>query len=107
MKEKNFTYTTALEKKAEDLLSAAKDERYTNDLQNQMTKLQSSIKQNRSTDLHRFKTDISELLTAEIAFHYKLTSGQIELSMDQDEEILEAKKILENTSQYKKILSPL
>lgn len=107
MKEKNFTYTTALERRTDDLLSAAKEERYANDLQNQMSKLQASIQQNRLTDLHRFKADISELLNAEIAFHYKLISGQIEFAMDQDEEIVEAKKILENTSAYKKILSPL
>ena len=106
MKEKNFTYTTALEKRAEDLLHAAKNERAGADVQSQVNKLQSTIQQNRLTDLQRFKTDISELLNSEIAFHYKLTAGQIEFAMDQDDEILEAKKILENNASYKKILAP-
>jgi hypothetical protein len=57
--------------------------------------------------LTRFKTEITEYLEEQIAFHYGLAHGQAQISLNRDEEIVEAKKVLGDTSNYKKILLPL
>ena len=46
-----------------------------------------------------------KILEQEIAFHYQLAKGQIEISIGEDKEIIEAKKVLANPDAYKKLLS--
>ena len=62
--------------------------------------------QNKSAAFLKFKPELSLTLEEEIAFHYRLAKGQAEVSIDRDIEILEAKKILSNASEVKKLLSP-
>ena len=64
------------------------------------------MEQNKSAAFLKFKPEVSKILEEEIAFHYKLAKGQIEVSLNRDPEILEAKRILSNPAEYKKLLSP-
>jgi carboxyl-terminal processing protease len=106
LKQQPFTYTTDLEKQAENLIAAAKNERYYADLQGNLTTLQAKIAQNHSTFLTRFRAEIQQFLEEEIAFHYELNKGKTEISLARDKEIVEARRILGDSEAYKKLLMP-
>lgn len=106
VKQHSFKYTTDLEKQAENLVAAAKNERYYAELQNNLISLQAKIAQNHSTFLTRFRTEIQQILEEEIAFHFGLNQGKSEISLMRDKEIAEAKKILSDSEAYKKLLMP-
>ena len=105
IKEQKFSFGSETDKKADDLIASAKKERYYDDLQTPLKELKSKMDQNKSSIFLKFKPEVSKFLEQEIAFHYLLTKGQIEAGMDRDAEILEAKKILSNPTEYKKLLS--
>jgi len=105
MKEQKFTYSSALEKDANQLIKSAKQEKYYPELENQLTQLKNKIEANKATDLTRFKTEISEVLEQQIAFHYALAEGQALVSLGKDKAVLEASRLLNNEEEYKKILS--
>ncbi len=106
MKAQKFSYTTELEKKANELVASAKAERYYEDLKPSLAELQSKIDDYHTADLTRLRVEISSLLEEEIGFHYQLGIGQVEVSLSRDNEIQEAKKILGDIAEYKRILSP-
>ena len=106
LKEKNFAYSTDLEKQTDKLITAAKNERIYNDLQSQLTSIKMKIEQNHTTDLVRFKNEVKHILEEQIGFHYRLAAGQAEVSTDHDNEIREAQKALADIGAYKKLLSP-
>jgi carboxyl-terminal processing protease len=106
IKGQQFSYSTELEKKTNELIASAKTERYYDDLKVSLTELQNKIGQYRTTDLARLRPEISSILEEEIGFHYQLIAGQVEVSLARDPEILEAKKLLGDLSAYKKLLAP-
>lgn len=106
IKEQKFSYHSETEKKTDDLIASAKNERYYDDLQLSLKELKTRMEQNKSAAFLKFKPEVSKILEEEIAFHYKLAKGQIEVSLNRDPEILEAKRILSNPVEYKKLLSP-
>lgn len=106
VKEQKFVYTTELDQKADELIATAKKEKYFDELQSPLKDLKTKIEQNNNSALIRFKPELSKILAQEIAFHYRLAQGQIEISMESDPEIQEAKKVLSDPGTYKKLLSP-
>lgn len=106
IKEQKFEYTTALEKNTIELIEAARKERFYPELENELNTLKNKVAANKANDFFRFKDEISRLLEDQIAFHYELAMGLAEISMARDTEIQEAKKVLNDSGRYKKILSP-
>jgi carboxyl-terminal processing protease len=106
VKAQNFEYTDQLEKRADELIAAAKNEKYYSDLSASLNDLKTRIAANRENDFTRFRKEISSLLEMEIAFHYGLNAGQAEASIDRDPDILEAIKVLANEPGYKRMLIP-
>ena len=106
LKTKQFMYSTDLEKQAESLVAAAKNERYYDELQPNLTTLQNKIEQNHLSYLTRFRKEIQEILEDEIAFHYQLNKGKSEVSLARDKEIAQAKRILNDAASYQKLLMP-
>ena len=106
IKEQRFSFESETDKRADDLIASAKKERYYDDLQSPLKELKTKMDQNKSAIFLKFKPELSKFLEQEIAFHYRLTKGQIEIGLDRDPEILEAKKILSNPVEYKKLLLP-
>jgi carboxyl-terminal processing protease len=106
LQERKFSYSTALDRNAKQLIEAAKQERYYTELESQLMSLKSKIEASKSTDLIRFKSEIKHALESEIAFHYELNEGQAEISLREDEAVLQAKKILSDSITYHKILLP-
>jgi carboxyl-terminal processing protease len=106
LKEQKFQYTTALERNTKELIEAARKERFYPELETELSNLKSKVEANKANDLFRFKDEITELLEEQIAFHYELGKGLAEVSLAQDKEIQQAKKVLNDPAAYKKILSP-
>ncbi len=106
LKTKQFRYSTDLEKQAKSLVAAAKNERYYDELQQNLTTLQNKIEQNHSSYLARFRMEIQQILEDEIAFHSQLNKGKSEVSLVRDKEIGQAKKILNDAASYQKLLMP-
>ncbi|HOX83955.1 MAG TPA: S41 family peptidase [Chryseolinea sp.] len=106
LQEKKFSYSTALDQNTKQLIDAAKQERYYTELEPQLKSLKAKIEANKANDLIRFKTEIKQILESEIAFHYELNEGQAEVSLRDDKVVLEAQRILGNSSVYSKILLP-
>ena len=104
--EKKFTYSTTLDRNTVQLIESAKHERYYAELEPQLKSLKSKIESIKSTDLIRFKSEIKHALESEIAFHYELNEGQAEISLREDEAVLEAKRLFNDTIAYRKILLP-
>jgi carboxyl-terminal processing protease len=106
VKSQNFTYQSALEKQTDALITAAKNERHYEELQAPLKELKNRIEVSRSSDLTHFKKEISNLLEQQIAFHYRLDAGSAEISLERDEEIQQAKKVLVDAGGFRKLLSP-
>lgn len=103
--EQKFTYSTALERNTKDLIESAKREKYYGELEGQLITLRNKVEQNKSTDMARFKKEISDVLLQQIAFHYALGEGQAEVSLKNDHTVMTAGKVLGDTAEYSKILS--
>lgn len=106
LKTKKFTYATLLEESANELIEAAKQERYFGEMEAQLTDLKKKIEANKTSDLVRSKNEIVEILEQQIAFHYALFDGQAAISLPNDRTVKEAIKILNDNAKYKSILSP-
>lgn len=103
---KNFKYTTRLEKSADDLIEVSKEEKSYKELSPLLNDLKKKVENSKENDLIRFKPEIVELLTDQIAFHYALDAGRVEVSLPKDKTMLEARQLLNNDEKYKETLSP-
>jgi carboxyl-terminal processing protease len=106
VKGQKLSYTTTLEKNGEDLFVTAQGERYFPAIESQLKSLRNTIEHNKANDFQRFKSEIKQILEREISFHYMLHKGEVEYSLDQDDYIIEARKILNDPSAYQTILTP-
>lgn len=105
-KAQNFKYTSSLEQKADELIAAAKKERYYDDLSAGLNDLRARILSAKDDDFKRFKKEICEVLELNIAFHYALHRGQAEVAVNREAEILEAAHVLNDEQHYRKLLLP-
>ncbi|HEY6438176.1 MAG TPA: hypothetical protein VIY47_16410, partial [Ignavibacteriaceae bacterium] len=106
IKSQKFSYSTELETSTKQLIEAAKQERYYNELEGQLGDLKKKIEMNKASDFIKFKKEISEIIEQQIAFHYALAEGQAAVSLPNDPTVSQAIKVLNDNSQYKNILSP-
>jgi carboxyl-terminal processing protease len=102
--DKEYDYTTQVEKTMEDLVSHAKKEKYYEDIQDQIKSLKTKIYHNKESDLQKFKPEIKELLEQEITSRYYLQKGMVESSFDDDADIQAALKVLKDSDQYSRLL---
>ena len=106
VKNQKFEYSDVLEKRADDLIAAAKNEKYYSELSASLADLKNRIVASRENDFTRFRKEISSLLELEIAFHYALNAGQAEASIDHDPDVQQALKVLADEPSYKRMLAP-
>ncbi|GGZ33770.1 peptidase S41 [Echinicola pacifica] len=103
---KEYDYITRVEKTIEDLEAYAKEEKYFDDIKNEIDSLKKSVSHNKEQDLISFKEEIREAIKDEVVSRYYYEGGVIEASLDQDAEIAKAVEILQSTSEYHSILDP-
>lgn len=101
---KEYDYTTEVEKSLLTLEENAKKEQYYDSIKDELNLLKESIAHDKNADLVTFRKDIQALLEVEIAARYFLTKGQTEAAFRHDEEIKSALSIFEDLNQYNKIL---
>ncbi len=103
----NFTYTTDLEKSAQQLVEMARGERAYDDLEGYLNVLRTKIGDNKASDFVRFQEEIRQLLEEQIAFHFDLEDGRAKVALPRDEDIAAARSVLGDTAAYHKIFLPV
>ncbi|HLZ16216.1 MAG TPA: S41 family peptidase [Cyclobacteriaceae bacterium] len=106
VKGQRFVYTSELENKIESVIVAAKSEKYFDQLQSSLNDLKNKAAAAHGNDFTYYKSEIIRVLEQEIAFHYQLVQGQVDVSLEKDSEILAARKLLADPSRYQQLLSP-
>lgn len=106
LREQKFAYVTSTERSASQLMETARQERYYGDIEAQLNGLKNKIGALKAADIPKFRGEIQQTLEEQIAFHYALAEGQAAVSLNRDETILEARKVLNNLEAYRNILAP-
>jgi carboxyl-terminal processing protease len=97
---KDVNYTTKVERELEELTEKAKEGKHLDDIKSELDTIKKKVSHNKSNDLMRFRSEIQEMLEAEIASRYYLQKGYIESTFDDDPDILMAKRVLSDSQQY-------
>ncbi len=102
--DKEYDYTTQVEKDLGVLEASAKKEKYFDQIQNQLQALKSKMSHSKDADMKTFQTEIRTLLEQEIAGHYYLQKGLKEASFTTDPDIKTALDLFKDMNRYEKIL---
>ena len=100
LENKDVSYTTKVERELTELTEQAKEGKHLEDIKGELDAIKKKVSHNKSNDLMRFRSEIQEMLEAEIASRYYLQKGYIESSFDDDPDILMAKRVLNEPQQY-------
>jgi carboxyl-terminal processing protease len=104
LQDKNYEYTTNVEKSLDNLESIAKNESYFKDIETQIKELKKAALESKSTDLITFKKEIKTLLEQEIVSRYYLQEGAIESTFNEDLDIQKAIEVLNDIKRYQDLL---
>jgi carboxyl-terminal processing protease len=102
--DKDYEYQTTTEMAIEDLIEEAEDEKYFEELKDQIEILEQQMNESKNNDIVRFQDEISELLESEIVTKYYYQRGSAESSIKYDEEVKRAVEILSDPLEYSSIL---
>jgi len=105
LKDKEYDYTTKVETTIKDLTATAQKEKYFDEIKDQLEVLKVRMAHNKENDLEKHKAEIKEVLEQEIISRYYFEKGSKEASFDDDPEVKEAIKLLNDTIRYKEILA--
>lgn len=101
---KDYSYTTATEETIKELKETADSDKYFDFLEKEIEALEAEIKAHKKEDLKVFSAEIKLALKEEIISRYHKRQGMIESSFENDEEVDEAIKLLNDEVQYKNLL---
>ncbi|GHA38733.1 peptidase S41 [Salinimicrobium marinum] len=104
LKTSGFSYKTMTEKHLQEAFETAEDEGFDNKISNTYTEMEKIIEEEKRMALDEKKAEITSLISDEIIKRYFYKEGLFEYSVQQNPEILEAKKVLLDTGKYNKIL---
>ena len=100
----DFNFQTATEKELQDVIAAAEKEGYQQDISKDLSEIQQEISSSKEKALTAKKAEIISLLSEEIIKRYFYKEGLYEYYVEKNPEILKAKEILQDKSQYQGIL---
>ena len=104
LKDKEYDYTTQVEKDLGELEASAKKEKYFDAIQEQFKALKTKLTHSKDSDLMMFKKDIKQMLEREIVSHYYLQKGEREFVFRTDAEVKAALDLFKDMPRYDKIL---
>jgi carboxyl-terminal processing protease len=104
LSDKDYDYTTQVERDIERLIATSKEEKYYQDIESQIEELKKATLHNKEQDLQTFKSEIRMLLEQEICGRYYLQDGIVESTFNRDEDIRQAIEVLNEPSRYNEIL---
>lgn len=102
--DKDYDYTTQVEKDLGTLEASAKKEKYFDQIQDQLRALKTKVSHSKNADMLTFKSEIKTLLEQEIAGHYYLQRGLKEASFATDPELKAALAVFSDMNRYNSIL---
>lgn len=103
-----FTYDQVSEKILKELESLARFEGYYDDAKPEFEALRQKLKHNIAKDLDYpyNKQKIKELIAADLMAAYYFEKGSLENSLRNDKQFAEAARLLDNPTEYQKLLQP-
>jgi carboxyl-terminal processing protease len=104
LENRNFNYKTDTEESLNELIANAKKENYYDTHEELLLNLQKNITHSLEQDLNQFKSEITEIIEDDIISRYFYEKGAIEWTLKKDEQILKAREVLNNKTQYASIL---
>ncbi|MCX6218523.1 S41 family peptidase [Spirosoma sp.] len=102
--DKEYDYTTQVEKDLGTLEASARKEKYFDQIQDQLKSLKTKMSHSKDADLNTFKPELKTLLEQEIAGHYFLQKGIKEASFATDPEMKAALDLFKDMNRYGTIL---
>jgi carboxyl-terminal processing protease len=103
--ESEVEYSTASEEMLKKMMETAKEEGYDSSIQGEYDALMKKVKASKEKDLDLFKDQLIDILENEIISRYYYQNGRILHSFEDDNSLKKAIEILNNETEYKKILS--
>lgn len=104
LKASNFQYQTSTERELNEMMEKAEEEELKNKISSEVEKIRSQISSFKDQELDRKRPEIASLLTDEILKRYFYKEGLYEYYTDNNPEIIRAKTLLNNPSEYSRIL---
>ncbi|GHB84930.1 S41 family peptidase [Persicitalea jodogahamensis] len=104
--DKEYTYTTQVDKDLTELEEAAKKEKSFKTIEDQIKALKSKLTHNKENDLQIHKEELMALLQEEIVKHYYLEKGMKEASFSNDPEMKAALDLYKDMDRYNALLKP-
>ena len=105
LSDKEYEYNTETEDVAEQLKGVAEDELYYESISTEYIALITKLEANKKDDLNKFRSEIIELITGEIASRYYYQKGRIIANLKFDKDVKEAIKLLKDKERYNNILA--
>lgn len=100
LSDKNYDYTTESDDKLEELIKAAKQEKYFDGASTEFEALKHKLAHDKDKDLQTFRPEISQLLYEELASRYFYQKGRIAVSLEDDPELGKALDVLKDPAGY-------
>jgi carboxyl-terminal processing protease len=104
VKDEGFTFTSQSEKEIKELERIAKLEGYLEDIQPMLDEAKAKIEVEKTKDLIDNRSEIEEMLEAEIVSRYYYQKGRIIATLDDDPELARAFEVILNQEEYNNIL---
>ena len=104
VKDEGFTFTSQSEKEIKELERVAKLEGYLEDIQPMLDEAKAKIEVEKTKDLLDNRSEIEEMLEAEIVSRYYYQKGRIIATLDDDPELAKAFEVILNQEEYNNIL---
>lgn len=101
---RNFSYKTDTEESLNELITNAKKEKYYDVHKDLFIDLEKDVTHNLDQDLKMFRKEITDLIEDEIISRYFYDNGAIAWSIPKDEQVLKARDILNDKTEYISIL---
>jgi len=103
--DKDYDYTTRVEKTLDDLIKLSKEEKFNGMVEETITELKKEIKHNKEKDLLKFQDEIRATLEEDIVSRYYLRKGLLEASFGDDPQLQEAIRVLNDSDRYNQLLA--
>jgi carboxyl-terminal processing protease len=101
---KNYNYESDTERAIAELIEEAKNDKYYNFLEEEITSVKSEIEAHKAKDIEAFQDEIRQALKEEIMARYHKRQGMIQSSFETDEEVNEAIRVLDDSGFYESLL---
>jgi len=103
LSDKEYEYETNTEKKMAELIDKAEDE-YA-DFKEDLVVLQKKLQSYKEDDIHKYQSQVSELILSELMSRYYYQEGRVIASLADDNVLKEAILVLNDSDRYEAILS--